>query len=112
MTCPSGSWRNAISENLTAAREAMLGHRKLRLIYRTDAGVASERVVRPLGAFFWGRVWTLSAWCELRNDFRNFRIDRIERSTLLDETFADEPGRTLADLLTRYGPDAVKLLSG
>jgi predicted DNA-binding transcriptional regulator YafY len=69
-------------------------------------------VVRPLGAFFWGRSWTLAAWCELRQDFRNFRLDRIARADLLADTFADEPGRTLGDLLARYGPDAVKLLAG
>ena len=47
------------------------------LSYRDEAGKASLRVVRPLGLFFWGKVWTLVAWCELRNDFRMFRIDRI-----------------------------------
>src|SRR5262245_51158087 len=62
------------------------------------------------GAFFWGRKWTLAAWCELRNDFRNFRLDRASGSRLIDETFTDEPGKTLRDLLTQYGPDAVQLL--
>jgi predicted DNA-binding transcriptional regulator YafY len=65
--------------------------------------------VRPLGVFFWGRTWTLAAWCEMRTDFRNFRLDRIKDATLLDR-FEDEPGRTLKDLLARYGPEAVKLL--
>jgi len=65
--------------------------------------------VRPLGVFFWGRTWTLAAWCEMRTDFRNFRLDRIRDATLLDR-FEDEPGRTLKDLLGRYGPEAVKLL--
>jgi hypothetical protein len=36
----------------------------------------------------------------------------VVQSALLDETFAEEPGRTLRDLLTRYGPDAVRLLDG
>ena len=47
------------------------------------------------------RVWTLSAWCELRNDFRGFRIDRISSITVLDEQFRQEPGKTLADLLRK-----------
>ena len=38
----------------------------------------SARAIRPLGIFFWGATATLGAWCELREDFRNFRIDRIE----------------------------------
>jgi predicted DNA-binding transcriptional regulator YafY len=63
-----------------------------------------------LGVFFWERTWTLAAWCELRNDFRNFRLDRAAGPRLLDETFDDEPGKTLRDLLARYGLDAVRLL--
>lgn len=75
-------------------------------------GRATERTVRPLGVFFWGRTWTLAAWCELRNDFRNFRLDRAAESTVLDQTFEEEPGKTLRDLLTQYGPAAVRLLDG
>jgi len=48
-------------------------------------------------------VWTLAAWCELRQGLRNFRVDRIEALTPLDDGFRDEPGRTLADLLRREG---------
>jgi predicted DNA-binding transcriptional regulator YafY len=44
-------------------------------------------------------VWTLSAWCERRNDFRTFRIDRVIKLKPLEERFRDEPGKTLADLL-------------
>jgi predicted DNA-binding transcriptional regulator YafY len=58
----------------------------------------SERLVRPLGCFYWGEVWTLAAWCEAREGFRNFRIDRIQDLGVLDERFRDEPGKTLADL--------------
>lgn len=90
---------------LGCLREAAQGRRKARLAYRDAAELRSERVVRPLGVFYWGKVWTLAAWCEARHDFRSFRIDRIERLDVLDQTFRDETGRTLADLLRRYaGP--------
>jgi predicted DNA-binding transcriptional regulator YafY len=98
------------ADALSVAREALIARRKLQLSYANAGGAGSERTVRPLGVFFWGRTWTLAAWCELRSDFRNFRLDRVSRSTMLDQTFDDEPGKTLRDLLTRYGPDAVKLL--
>ncbi len=77
--------------------------------YVGPTGHRTERTVRPLGVFFWGRVWTLAAWCELRNDFRNFRLDRTD-DLAVDERFEDESGKTLRDLLSRYGPEAVKLL--
>jgi predicted DNA-binding transcriptional regulator YafY len=100
------------ADALTAAREALIARRKLRFKYEGAEGSGTERTVRPLGVFFWGRKWTLAAWCELRNDFRNFRLDRTSDSILLDETFVDEPGKTLRDLLSQYGAEAVRLLDG
>jgi predicted DNA-binding transcriptional regulator YafY len=85
-------------DRLEALRLAAEAHRKARLCYRDLKGQASERVVRPLGCFYWSAVWTLAAWCEERGSFRNFRVDRIERLEVLDETFRDEPGKTLPDL--------------
>ncbi len=88
-------------EALEPVRLAIDQRRKLRLDYRDAAGQPSQRVVRPLGCFCWDAVWTLAAWCERRADFRHFRLDRMAAIETLDETFRDEPGRTLADFLRR-----------
>jgi predicted DNA-binding transcriptional regulator YafY len=90
-------------QTLQTAREAVHNRRKLRISYCDLAGHPSQRVVRPLGCFFWGKVWTLAAWCESRLDFRNFRLDRIEGLELLEERFRDESGKTLALYLRRAG---------
>jgi predicted DNA-binding transcriptional regulator YafY len=97
------------ADGLAIARDALVARRRLRFRYANERGDASERIVRPLGVFFWGRTWTLAAWCEMRTAFRNFRLDRISDAAI-GEPFAEEPGRTLRDLLARYGADAVKLL--
>ena len=97
------------ADGLGIAREALVAQRRMRFRYASERGEATERTVRPLGVFFWGRTWTLAAWCEMRTAFRNFRLDRVSHLTLGDR-FEDEPGRTLRDLLAQYGPDAVKLL--
>ena len=60
--------------------------------------------------FSGGRSWTLTAWCELRNDFRNFRLDRVLELHTLDETFTDEPGRSLRDYLRSMGHSAEQIL--
>ncbi|NDW44363.1 YafY family protein [Ruegeria sp. PrR005] len=78
-------------------RAAIKARQKLRLSYRRIDGELTERVVRPLHMEYWGRVWTLTAWCELREGFRVFRIDLIEAVAPLPELFRDEPGKTLAD---------------
>lgn len=95
---------------LVSIRSAMNEQRKLRLRYRRGDGEESLRTVRPLGAFFWGKSWTLTAWCELRNDFRNFRLDRMIEIEPTDETFTDEPGHTLRDYLRSIGDSAERLL--
>src|SRR5262245_26935772 len=104
-----GASRRRSADGLFAARTALVERRKLWMRYEAEHGAATERTVRPLGVFFWGKTWTLAAWCELRADFRNFRLDRVNEATLLDR-FEEEPGRTLRDLLAQYGPEAVKLL--
>ena len=96
---------------LQTVREAVQARRKLHIGYRDVSEAPSARTVRPLGCFYWGKVWTLSAWCELRQDFRGFRIDRIDTLDVLAERFADEAGKTLADLLRKVrakGPPAPK----
>lgn len=98
------------SATLLSIRSAIGERRKLRLRYRNEKSEDSERVVRPLGAFFWGKTWTLAAWCELRNDFRNFRLDRIAELTPTGETFEQEPGRRLRDYLRQIGEFAERLL--
>lgn len=88
-------------ERIDQIRYAISENRKMLLAYEDENGNRSERPLRPLGLHFWGRCWTLASWCELRNDFRSFRVDRIQSACLLNETFRDEPGRTLNDFLRR-----------
>jgi len=97
------------SAGLAVARDALVARRRLHLKYANERGEASERTVRPLGVFFWGKTWTLAAWCEMRTGFRSFRLDRIETATI-GERFEDETGRTLRDMLQQIRPAAVRLL--
>ena len=95
---PGGGLPQPAQVTLQTLREAVQERRKVFLNYRDLADKPSERTVRPLGCFYWGKVWTLAAWCEQRSDFRSFRVDRVTYVRRLDERFRDEPGRTLADL--------------
>ena len=95
---PSFALGDETRRHLETLRVASEARHKLRLQYLDLKGVPSERTVRPLGCFYWGAVWTLAAWFESRQDFRSFRVDRIGVIEVLDERFAMEPGKTLADL--------------
>jgi predicted DNA-binding transcriptional regulator YafY len=95
----------ATRQRLEAVRIAAEARHKLALSYLDLKERRSERVVRPLGCFYWGSVWTVAAWCESRVGFRSFRVDRIEQLTVLDDRFRDEPGKTLADLFRQVESD-------
>lgn len=90
-----------MQSHLQALREAVHSRHMVQIDYADVHGRPSLRRLRPLGCFYWGKVWTLSAWCKLRNDFRGFRIDRIVGLVVLEEQFRQEPGKTLADLLRK-----------
>lgn len=97
------------SEALALMRTALATSCKVTFDYEDVEGRASRRTIQPLGAFFWGRAWTVAAWCELRDGFRNFRVDRI-RDPVIGPSFEPERGRTLRDFMRQYGEEAVALL--
>lgn len=45
--------------------------------YEAESGNITQRVVFPLGLFYWGGKWTIGCWCSLRSCYRDFRVDRI-----------------------------------
>jgi predicted DNA-binding transcriptional regulator YafY len=71
-----------------------------------DVSRAELRTVRPLALAFWSGVWTLAAWCETRNDFRTFRIDRMEAFTDTGATFTPKRGQRLEDYFKRARAEA------
>jgi predicted DNA-binding transcriptional regulator YafY len=89
----------AAMARLESVRAAIGERRVLRLDYRDAQGKVSERHVWPIALAFWGGTWTLGAWCETREDWRNFRLDRIAALAALARRYPDQPGRRLADFL-------------
>lgn len=90
-----GALTNTDRAMLDRLDRATAGLTALFIRYSDADGTMTERRVRPLGLWFWGKVWTLIAWCELRNNFRMFRIDRIASATEAG-AFRPERDKTLA----------------
>lgn len=78
---------DAMRAPMAELREAIATQHKVRVAYTRTDGAGSERIIQPLGLVFWGETWTLGAWCELRGEFRSFRLDRIRDLTALDSRF-------------------------
>lgn len=58
-------------------REYIRNRQKINIEYTSESGETTERVLHPLALIYCGPIWLLAGWCELRQDFRNFRLDRI-----------------------------------
>lgn len=70
---------------MALVRNALDAEQKLRLGYRDGKGAGTERIVWPVALGFFDEVEVLAAWCELRSDFRHFRLDRVESLEPLNE---------------------------
>ncbi|WP_308814705.1 YafY family protein [Sphingomonas sp. GV3] len=80
---------------LKVVRRAVREARVLRLRYGDAEGQPSERRVRPLAVWAFTDGWLFAGWCELRNDFRAFRLDRVSAIEETDVHFADIPTQNL-----------------
>ena len=90
----------ALSEIRAAIRTA----HKLRLDYVDAGGTTTARTVRPIAIEYYVGATLFCAWCELREDYRHFRADRIAAATVLDESFAPDAARLMAGWLALTGP--------
>lgn len=81
--------------------QAVSAQQVLALHYRDEAGHLSSRDIQPLGLFFWGEHWLLVAWCERREDYRCFRLDRCLQITPLNRRFRETIDRSLRDFLRK-----------
>lgn len=106
-------WRDEYRDNFAALIDrlhaAIIGNQVLQLDYRDEGGAASMREIEPLCLAFWGGKWTLGAWCRLRQDFRNFRPDRIATDLPTGERFVESDGRNLPAYLRAVGVDNLDL---
>ena len=79
---------------------AIKSSHRLIITYRTGEEISSQRTIRPLCQLFWGRVWTVLSLCELRDDYRSFRVDRIQDIKTGDH-FKPDKRISLKDFLER-----------
>jgi predicted DNA-binding transcriptional regulator YafY len=86
--------RSLATDGLDMARVRTQIHtgRKMQLLYRDEQGRESERIVWPVTVGYMETVRHLVAWCELRQDFRSFRTDRVIAAGFLDERYPERPG--------------------
>jgi predicted DNA-binding transcriptional regulator YafY len=91
-----------VRQTLGLVRRAITDQNKITFSYVRADGEPSQRVVWPLGVTYWGQVWSMDAWCEMRVDFRNFRIDRMSAVKLMKKKFKPTKDISLEALLHKF----------
>lgn len=75
--------------DVAALRRAIRDQFKLKISYNTEDGTNSDRVIWPIGISYYDAQRLVLAWCELRQDFRSFRTDRMASSEVLKEKYKE-----------------------
>ncbi len=105
MYAPGYQMPQALRRLLDQVHNACVSRNALTFAYTRLNGESSHRSVRPLALYCWSGTWTLVAWCELRDDFRVFRLDRIAQLEVLPRTFDQRRGHRLKDFLNSIQAD-------
>ena len=96
--------------NLFLIQKALADRTVLRIAYRNAGATdASRRDIEPLGLTYYGDRWHLIAWCRARQDYRDFRTDRIQAMSALAERFGPHEGFSLVEFLGRWDQPMVPI---
>lgn len=88
------------SKHLVALQKAVAEKKVLFIRYQTNRETITERQVEPVGLWHYSQHWHLIGWCRLRNNYRDFRVSRILRLQLKDETFINRSYESLKDYIS------------
>lgn len=83
-------------------REAIDKTQAIKIHYLDEKQNKTTRKINPLGLIFWGQAWTIVSWCQLRDDYRLFRLDRIVFAELLNEVFETTRSSSFAHYISNY----------
>jgi predicted DNA-binding transcriptional regulator YafY len=95
----SGDTVTPAGVDLAQVRGAIRESRKMRITYADEKARRTERIIWPIAMAYYVDVTLIGAWCELRADYRNFRVDRIAACAVLDERFPADDGRLMTEWL-------------
>ncbi|MEG3767119.1 YafY family protein [Alteromonas sp. 14N.309.X.WAT.G.H12] len=91
----------------TELRECIRRKQRVSFCYQDLNNNKTKRTIRPIALISFSPIWLLAGWCELRHEFRNFRLDRISHFAALPSHFTDEKDKCLAAYLKQVNQDEV-----
>ena len=102
-----GMAAEADGADLAEIRAAIRDSRKLFIGYADSQDRRTNRVIWPIAMAYYVDATLVGAWCELRADYRNFRIERIQSSKVLRERFDQQGGKLFREwsALPKHGAE-------
>jgi predicted DNA-binding transcriptional regulator YafY len=94
----SGNWNDSEDRLLPLLREAIRGERVLEISYADEHGRTTDRVIWPVALAYYEQKQILASWCTMREEFRNFRTDRVADARVVDGRF----GKRRAQLMREW----------
>ena len=88
--------------HLEKIQQAIVNRRVVRMHYFSpSSGAFTERTIEPIGMVYYGDAWHIIAYCQLREGYRDFRLDRMSKLSVLSETYRVRNRLSLAEYLER-----------
>ena len=97
-----GNNKNDDAAHLVQSQKALIDKRARRIEYLSWYKECTPRVVEPIGLYYYSTGWHLIAWCRLRNDYRDFRVDRISKLVMLDESYTHKDHLSLQQYIRSF----------
>lgn len=91
--------------SFTQVRECIRRNKKIEFSYLDLQNQTTQRTIWPLALISFNPVWLLAGWCELRQSFRNFRLDRLSEFTPLEVRYPNEKDKNLSAYLDQVKHD-------
>ncbi len=87
---------------LSEIQQALVSKSVLEIDYQAGYGAsATQRLIEPIGLCNYSRRWHLFAWCRLRGEYRDFRLDRIQNLRICQETFKGKQHLSMDDFISQ-----------
>ncbi len=98
--------KTGAAPHVSHLRQAIRKRLIVQINYQNAEGIATSRSIRPLAIWNLPEGWMFSGWCDLRQGFRTFRLDRIASLTLTAQAFEDDPTKNLHAFMAQDSCDA------
>lgn len=97
-------------KHLAALQKAIADKLVIFIRYQSGIDEVTERLVEPIGLWYYSNSWHLIGWCRLRNGYRDFRVSRMQRLQLKDELFTARSYESLQEYITELRNNAPQLM--